>query len=203
VKGRERGFTVLEVTFAVVLFAALLGAAVLATAGDKGATRLLTGAVGPELRCRQALEWITSEMRMASLRGEDRNANGALDEGEDSNGNGVFDSDWDLADGAKDQATLTFNRRVDLKDAEGEVATVAAFSRPVTYRVEDNQLVRLWRRTDESGGETVHRSVLASRVAALRFSRTGSVVRMEIEYLLPKGYESDTRVVYTSVFLRD
>ena len=201
---REKGFSVLEVTFASSLFAVLLGAAVMATTGDRGAARLMSGAVGPELKARQSLERIASELRMASVRGEDRNANGRLDDGEDINGNDNFDSDWDLADGTADQAALTFNRRVDLRDTYGNIDTIGVFSRAVTYQVVDGRLIRLWRATDpKTGAVRVNRTIMADGVTAIRFSRTGTIVTVEIEYPLPAGFSRDTATISTSISLRD
>jgi len=204
VSGRQQGFTLLEVALAGTLFAAMLGAAVLATASDGGAVRLLTRSVGPELRSRQSLERIAAELRMASVRGEDRNANGEMDEGEDINGNDHFDADWNLADGAANQPSLTFNRRVDLRDADGYLDTVGVFSRAVTYEVVDGHLMRIWRATDpKTGAVRVNRTVMATGVVAVRFSRTGTVVSVEIEYRLPSGYARETAVIATAISLRD
>jgi len=204
VSGRARGFTLLELTCAATLFAAMLGAAVMATANDRGAVQLLTSSVGPELRARQSLERMASELRMASVRGEDRNANGRMDEGEDINGNDHFDADWDLADGTEKQASLTFNRRVDLRDADGYLDTVGVFSRAVTYEVADGRLIRIWRATDlKTGAVRVNRSVMADGVVAVRFARKGTIVTVELEYRLPAGYARDTGTLSTAISLRD
>ena len=106
----QHGFTLLELTLSAAFFLVLMGAAVTAMITDTRAAQMLNATVSPEMRSRHALDRIVSDLRMASLLGEDLNGNGQLDKGEDLNENGVLDSDWSLADGAVDQPKLVFNR---------------------------------------------------------------------------------------------
>ncbi|MDH3591998.1 MAG: prepilin-type N-terminal cleavage/methylation domain-containing protein, partial [Planctomycetota bacterium] len=89
---KARGFTILEVLIASSLFAVMFGIAVTAVAQDSSTHRTLDAHFGPELRSRKALEFMTTELRMAGIRGEDRNGNGILDANEDVNENLEFDA---------------------------------------------------------------------------------------------------------------
>jgi type II secretory pathway pseudopilin PulG len=187
----QKGFTVLELTLSAAFFVVLMGAAVTAMITDTRAAQMLNAAVGPEMRSRHALDRIVSDLRMASLLGEDLNGNGYLDKGEDLNENGVLDSNWNLADGVVDQENLVFNRRIDLKDVDGNLVAVGIFSRKVAYFVKEERLIRMWEATDFNTGKTIkHVDVLSERVAAIRFSRKGTVVRINIDYLI-RGHDGE------------
>lgn len=201
----QKGFTVLELTLSAAFFVVLMGAAVTAMIGDTRAAQMLNATVSPEMRSRHALDRIVSDLRMASLLGEDLNGNGYLDKGEDLNENGVLDSNWNLPDGAVDQPTLVFNRRIDLKDVDGNLVAVGIFSRKVAYFVKDERLLRMWEATDFDTGKTVkHVDVLAERIAGVRFSRSGSVVKIHVDYLV-RGYDGKmkTGTRGTAVALRN
>jgi prepilin-type N-terminal cleavage/methylation domain-containing protein len=203
--GKQRGFTVLEVSIAAGIFAVLLGAAVSAFSGDGRVERELTKSVGPEMRARHALDRIVSDLRMASILGEDLNGNGNLDDNEDLNDNGLLDSNWNLIDGAVDAPRLQFNRRIDLRDTDGEMVAVGVFSRIVAFYVEGDRLIRYWEATDFDNGKTVrNRTVLAAPIAGVRFSRTGGVIRVSIDYLVKSAGGKTTRgTVTSSVALRN
>jgi len=202
---RQRGFTVLEVVIAGTLLLGLMAAAITAVIADARAEHVLTAQLGPEMTVRHSLDRMVSELRMAGVRGEDRNDNGELDEGEDVNGNGRLDADWSLPDGAVDQPELVFNRRMDLADEAGGLVASGVYSGPITYRQEANDLVRLWTRTDPETGETaVLKQILVHGVRMVGFSRTGGIVRVRVEYQLPKGvYKEDSRTLAAAVRLRN
>jgi prepilin-type N-terminal cleavage/methylation domain-containing protein len=201
----QRGFTIVELVLASTIFLVLFGAATIALIGDQRAERVLTAQIGPEMRARDALERLAAELRMAGLHGEDRNANGELDDGEDVNGNGRLDADWDLADGAVDKPELTFNRRIDIESPDAGTSASGVYSSPVRYALEDGLLVRFWSRTDpETGEPTTIRHVVAAGISGLRFSRTGELVTVAIDVKLPpKVYKTDKRTITTSVWLRN
>lgn len=200
----QRGFTIVELVIASTILLAVFGAAVVALLGDSRAERVITAQLGPEMRARSALERLASELRMAGLRGEDRNDNGALDDGEDVNGNGRLDADWNLEDGVQGQAQLEFNRRIDVVDEDGEAAS-GVYSSPVRYSLDGRNLVRTWNRTDPDTGDLVEvRHVLAAGISAVRFSRVGTVVTISLDVKLPpKIYKSDIRTYTTSIWLRN
>ena len=200
----KRGFTVLEVMVAGALFVVLLGSAAIAVATDTQAERVLVAQVGPEIAARTALERITAELRMAGVRGEDRNGNGELDPTEDLNENGELDSDWNLAEGATANK-LSFNRRVEIRYTKDDLVPQGEYSRAVTYQLEEDRIVRIARQIFPGESEPrVHRSVLARRIARLQFRRTRSVIRVEIDVMLPKGvYKVDQRTIVMNVRLRN
>jgi len=201
---RERGFTALEILVATVLFAVLLAGVSSALATDSQTSRLLLAHFGPEMRLGSALERICTDLRMAGEWGEDRNHDGAMQDGEDTNGNGILDADWSLADGTAGQSSITFNRRLDLTDADGNLMVSGIFSRAVTYRISGTDLVREWRRTLPGGGVLPIRSTVASDVLALRFSRVGQLVTVELEVRLPESISrTGQRTATERVWLRN
>jgi type II secretory pathway component PulJ len=201
---RSRGFTVLEVTIAATLFLVMLGSAAVALSIDTKTEQVLNAQVSPEIAARTALERITTELRMAGVRGEDRNGDGVLNPSEDLNGNGVLDSDWNLEDGTA-QSTVTFNRRIEVRLSKSEVVAQSEYSRAVTYRLEADRLVRIAREVPP--GETeprITRSVLARKIARLQFERSNAVITVTLDVTLPKGvYKSDIRTLEMSVRLRN
>ncbi|MFI5401953.1 MAG: PilW family protein [Planctomycetota bacterium] len=201
----SRGFTIVEMVIGSAIFLVMFGAAVVALIGDQRAERVLTAQVGPEMRVRDALERLAAELRMAGLRGEDRNDNGQLDDGEDVNENGRLDADWNLADGKLDQAELTFNRRIDFEDHEEGTCASGVYSSPVRYFLEGGALVRIWSKTDHDSGETREiRHVVAAGVSGLRFSRQGTLVTVALDVRLPpRVYKTDKRTITTSIWLRN
>jgi len=201
---RQRGFTVLEVVIASGVFALLLGTVALAVAGDQETARVLVAHMGPEMRARSALERITSDVRMAGEWGEDRNHNGVLEVGEDTNGNGVLDCDWSLPDGAVNAPSLSFNRRIDEMDDEGELVASGIYSRAVTYRLRGTELMREWGRTREDGTIETIRAIVAREVIGLRFSRTGALVTVSVDVRLPSIVSTTgVRTLTTSIWLRN
>ncbi len=202
---RDRGFTIVEMVLSSAIFLVMFGAAVIALIGDQRAERVLTAQIGPEMRARDALERLSAELRMAGVRGEDRNDNGQMDDGEDVNENGRFDSDWNLADGTIDQVDLKFNRRIDFEDHEEGTCASGVYSSPVRYFLDRGVLVRVWSRTDDDTGETRDvRQVVASGITGLRFSRQGDVVTVALDLRLPpRVYKDEKRTISTSIWLRN
>ena len=200
----QRGFTIVEMVLGSAMFLALFGAATVALIGDQRAERVLTAQIGPEMRARDSLERLSAELRMAGLRGEDRNDNGELDDGEDVNVNGRLDADWSLADGVLDQPELTFNRRIDMVDEE-EGTTSGVYSSPVRYFLDGESLVRIWNRTDPESGETRPiRHIVATGIRGLRFSRRGTLVTVALDVRIPpRVYKTDARTITTSIWLRN
>ena len=203
-RARARGFTIVEMVLGASIFIVIFGAAVVALLNDRRAERVLTAQLGPEMRARQALERLSAELRMAGVRGEDRNDNGELDEGEDVNANGRLDADWSLPEGAVDQPELTFNRRIDLPADEG-IATSGVYSSPVRYFLEGESLIRVWTRTDPDTKEMEElRHVVAQGISGLRFSREGALISIALDVRLPRNvYKTDLRTLTTSVWLRN
>jgi len=201
---RAAGFTIVEMVIGAAIFVVFFGVAVAGVIGDQRAERVLTAQLGPEMRARQALERLSAELRMAGVRGEDRNDNGVLDDGEDVNANGRLDADWDLDDGVVDQPELTFNRRIDLPAGDGAAAS-GVYSSPVRYFLEGGSLIRVWSRTDPDTKETQElRHVVAQGISGLRFSRKGALVSVSLDVRLPpKIYRYETRTLSTSVWLRN
>jgi type II secretory pathway component PulJ len=202
-RSRERGFTIVEMVLGAAIFLMIFGAAVVALLNDSRAERVLTAQLGPEMRARHALERLSAELRMAGVRGEDRNDNGRLDDGEDVNANGRLDADWSLDDGAAEQDELTFNRRIDLVDEDGAASGV--YSSPVRYFLENGALVRAWSRTNPDTGEAQEcRHVAAEGISGLRFTRGGNLVTVSMDVRLPpRVYKSDKRTLTTSIWLRN
>ena len=204
-RAAQRGFTIVEMVLGSAIFLVLFGAATIALIGDQRAERVLTAQIGPEMRARDALERLAAELRMAGLRGEDRNDNGELDDGEDVNANGRLDADWNLEDGVLDQAELTFNRRIDFEQPEEGTAASGVYSSPVRYFLDGESLVRIWSRTDPDTGEAQQlRHVVASGISGLRFSRAGTLVTIGLDVRLPpRVYKTDRRTITTSIWLRN
>ncbi|HEX5135951.1 MAG TPA: hypothetical protein VFY93_03185 [Planctomycetota bacterium] len=202
---RERGFTIVEMVLASAMLVVLFGAATVALIGDQRAERVLTAQIGPEMRARDAIERLATELRMAGLRGEDRNDNGQLDGGEDVNGNGRLDADWDLADGVSDRPELTFNRRIDVENHEDGTCASGVYSGPVKYELDKGSLVRTWTRTNPDTGETTKvRHVVASGITGLRFSREGTLVTVALDLKLPpRVYKTEKRTISTTIWLRN
>jgi prepilin-type N-terminal cleavage/methylation domain-containing protein len=200
----ERGFTAVEVLIAAVLFGVLLAGVASALVSDTQASRVLLAHLGPEIRATTALDRITSDLRMAGEWGEDRNHDGVMQEGEDTNENGVLDADWSLPDLAANQPSITFNRRIDMTDETGTLVRSGIYSRPVTYRIVGTDLVREWVRTLPDGSTQTLRAVMASRVRALRFSRAGQLVTVQLDIELPPAISrTGFRTLTSRVWLRN
>ncbi|MCK6459019.1 MAG: prepilin-type N-terminal cleavage/methylation domain-containing protein [Planctomycetes bacterium] len=201
----ERGFTIVEMVLGSAIFLVLFGAATIALIGDQRAERVLTAQIGPEMRARDAMERLATELRMAGLRGEDRNDNGDLDDGEDVNANGRLDADWSLEDGATDRPELTFNRRIDFESPEEGACASGVYSSPVRYLLENESLVRYWTRTDpETGEATELRHIVATGITGLRFTREGTLVTVAMDLKLPpRVYKTGKRTIQTSIWLRN
>jgi Tfp pilus assembly protein PilW len=202
---RQRGFTIVEMALGSMILLAIFGAAAVALIGDRRAERVLTAQIGPEMRARDALERLAAELRMAGLRGEDRNDNGELDDGEDINDNGRLDADWSLEDGAADRPELTFNRRIDIENHEEGTCASGVYSSPVRYLLESESLVRIWTRTDPETGEAREtRHVVAAGITALRFTREGTLVTVAMDLKLPpRVYRTEKRTITTTIWLRN
>ena len=201
-KHTQRGFTVLEMVIATSIFLVLLGTAVVAISVDTRAGRVLVAQVSPEIAARTAMERMTTELRMAGIRGEDRNGDGVLQDSEDLNENGEMDSDWNLEDG-KSQDTLTFNRRIEVQYTKDDEVFQSEYSRAVTFKLDDERLVR--EATETINGVTRTTTVVLARpVTRLAFSRDSAVIKVELDVRLPKDvYKADTRTLIMNVRLRN
>ncbi|MGH7162977.1 MAG: hypothetical protein ACREID_05795, partial [Planctomycetota bacterium] len=199
------GFTVLEVAFAGLFFATLIGATAVAVASDNRVERVLTADLGPEMRAHRALEVIVSDLRMASVNGEDRDADGYMDVAEDVDGDGVLDVPWSLADGATGQTTLMFNRRIDLLDAGGALLASGVFSEPILYSLQGNRIIRNAVVLDPvTATARTLRSTVAEGVTGLRFSRTGALVTVAVDLALPPGvYASNVLTMQATARVRN
>jgi type II secretory pathway component PulJ len=204
-RAHERGFTIVEMVLGSAIFLMLFAAATIALIGDQRAERVLTAQIGPEMRARDAVERLAAELRMAGLRGEDRNDNGELDDGEDVNVNGRLDADWSLVDGATDEPELTFNRRIDFENPEEDIKVSGVYSSPVRYFRDGESLVRIWTRTDPESGEAQQlRHIVASGICGLRFTRRGTLVTVALDVRLPpRVYKTESRTITTSIWLRN
>ena len=203
---KNYGFTLLEVSISALLFAIMLGSATQAMLVDKSTQKVLIAEMGPERDARQALRKLTAELRMAGLLAEDVNGNGTLEAAEDVNENGVLDSDWNLGDGAKNQANLVFNRRVEMRTSREAVTPSTVYSRKIIYRCENNKLVREAISTDFGNGATEKRRTytLANDVEWIRFSRTGRVITVKIKVLFPEDvFATNERILEEKILLRN
>lgn len=201
---RERAFSLLEVTIGGAILVMVFGVAASALVRDQHTHRVLTAQLGPELTAQDALERIATELRMAGEWAEDRDHDGQLDPGEDGNGNGILDAAWDLPDGAIGQDRLSFNRRIDIRGVDGSVVACGVYSRRVTYRVQGTDLVREWECAGAGGTVEIRGAVVAHDIGALRFSRSGVVVTVAMDVLLPQDvYEPGRRTLTARVWLRN
>ena len=201
---RERGFTLLEVLIATGIFVFIVTGATMAISQDARALRVIGGHLGPEMKARSALDRVSSELRMASVWGEDRNHNLVLDDGEDTNENGTLDSDWSLEDGGDPASYITFNRRMDAVDESGTVVGSGVYSGAVSYKLEGDRLVRVWNTQVAPGVIVTRRTTLAEGVLALRFKRSAEIVTVSIDVRLPpRIYKTDRRTLSTRVWLRN
>jgi len=197
-----RGFSLLEVTVSLALFATLAGTVAAGIVRDNQAQRAILAQTGPIMKLRTALHRITMDLRMAGMWGEDHNHNGTLDDGEDINDNGVLDADWNLAEGVA-QASIDFNARSDMRSG-GEVVATGIYSARTTYRLLDGDIIREQVRYDLDGNATVMRAILASRVSGLTFSRVGGVIRVRASVDIPLGGgRIQNRVLESRVWLRN
>jgi len=200
---KHRGFTIVEVSIAALLLALIFTTASSAVWRDTQAHQVLIAPFGAEMRAQSTLENLAAELRMAGEWAEDRDQDHELDPGEDTNLNGSLDAGWNLPDGTIDQPTLTFNRRIDVRDADGNVKLAGVYSRNVTYLLEEDRLIREWELTDPTGVLDVNRAVVARRIAGLRFSRKGQIVFVEIDVAPPSSDASGRpRTLSTEVWLR-
>ena len=181
----QRGFTVLELTVSAALLAVIMGTVALSISGDTATHRALTRPVLPLMRGHRVIERIGAELRMASEWGEDRDRDGVMDALEDTNDNGTLDADWNLPDGTA-QGTLSFNRRIDLRDGAGNVISTGLHSRRITYRKVGGEVIREWQVTTAGGAVQTKRAVMARGVTAVTFSRNGAIITVAIEVALSK-----------------
>ena len=139
----------------------------------------------PLMRGQKVLERMGAELRMASEWGEDRDKDGELDPGEDTNGNGVLDADWSLADGVCEK-TLSFNRRIDLRDEYGTVIATGLHSRRITYRLVEDKVIRQWQVTKPGGSVATRTAVMARGIKDVQFCRQGPLIQATVEVRLSK-----------------
>ena len=163
----------------------------------------LTGGLGTELRARHALEQIVSDLRLAGEWGEDANRNSTLDEGEDLNGNYLLDAHWNLADGTTGQSTISLNRRMDER-LDGEIKASGIYSGRISYALDGDRLVRECATMRPDGSIRMDRAEIASRIAALEFSRQGRLVEVALELRVPPDtYAPGVRAQRATVWLRN
>ncbi|MHC4958784.1 MAG: PulJ/GspJ family protein [Planctomycetota bacterium] len=199
---RNRGFTLIEVVIAGGIFAMLLGTVAVSIHNEGSTHRALVAPITPMMRAQKIMNRLSSELRMASLNGEDRDGDGDHDIGEDTNENGVLDADWSLPDDGCAN-TLTFNRRIDYKDGTGELIT-GHFSRRIQYKLDGDRLVREWDLTDDDGKLVTRRSVLAQGVSRLEFCRKKKVVVVTVDIVIPVRHsKAITKTLSTRVWLRN
>jgi len=200
----QRGYSVVEIAFSGLFLTMIIGAAAVAVTRDKEASRIILAPMSPELRVNAVMERLASELRMAGEFGEDLDHDGELDAGEDANENGVLDADWSLADGAVNQPSLSFNRRIDQFDEDGNLLATGIYSRRITYRLDGERLIREWQRSTGPTTVKTERTVLAKGIGGLRFSRTGKVLTFSIDVLLPSDtYKIDRRTSTSQVWMRN
>jgi len=116
-------------------------------------------------RANGIMERLIVELRMASLRGEDRDNDDDENDlvHEDRNANGRIDDDWSLADGETSES-ITFNMML----AGGRVTDRVRF-------FFDGD--RLWR---EAGSDTVRKSLIAEDAEAITFTRQGTRIIINV-----------------------
>ncbi|MHC4954311.1 MAG: PilW family protein [Planctomycetota bacterium] len=167
---KSRGFTFIEVTIAAAIMTVVAGV---------GLTMMITGQrmyatsshkMHASTRVNGVMERMLSEIRMASIRGEDFNNNDDIDDLdlEDINGNGRIDDDWSLPDG-ETAPFLTFNMAL----------SGGVYGEPVRFRFNEG---RVWR---DIGLDNTRSIVIARDVKALTFTRQGK--RIIIHLVLSSG----------------
>ena len=97
---RQGGMTILEMTCATSVAAAMLAAGYAVTAGMQKATAGSTKRNALSSRAAEVTDAMARELCIAGMRAEDANGNGVIDADEDLDRNGRLDSDWNVADGA-------------------------------------------------------------------------------------------------------
>jgi hypothetical protein len=157
------------------------------------------------VKARNALDQIVRELRNAGIRGEDRDADGKVTAVEEVNDDYAFDADWNLLDGVRDLAELTFSLRLGLKESAEDLVAGTLFSQGITYRLDADRLLRVVRRLDPESGATFERThVVAAGVHGLRFSRNGYLITVSIDVALPDGaYRQSYRTLTETLLLRN
>jgi len=200
---RNRGFTMLEALLGGVIFALVFASVTAAVISDSQTQQVLIASLGPEQRARHAFERMVSELRMATIWGEDLNQNGFLDPGEDVNGNGVLDRAWDLPlDTGEVRSSLAFNVRTDTYDSTGAVKESGLVSPRLSYRMIGDQLVRESMVLDGEGKELLVRDEVASGIAALHFQLKGRLLTVQMDVRIRnRQFASPIRTLAASVWL--
>jgi len=177
-------------------FAVVFGLIAAGMIQDTQTHRALVSQTVPQMRLNDAMERITTDLRMAGIWGEDRNRDGEFDPEEDLNGNGVLDSDWSFPKTTTTKIepmdSISFNvRRDELDAATGEIVAAGVYTTRVAYRLVGDDLIRETTAYDEKGVEEVTRAVIASGVSELRFlyepGASGTAVPTEEGESLPAG----------------
>ena len=198
-----RGVTILELAISVFVLLLVVMISSTAVARDRSTYRSLTEGMGSELRARHALEQLVADLRLAGEWGEDANRNSILDVGEDLNGNGVLDAHWNLADGADSQTTISLNRRMDER-LDGEIKASGIYSGRISYTLEGDRLVREHVVVRPDGTTHLDRSEIASRISAIRLSREGRLIGIELDLRVPTEiYAAGVRPYSATVWLRN
>jgi type II secretory pathway component PulJ len=191
---RARGFSLLELTISLAGFAIVFGVIAAGMLQDTQTHRALVSQSVPQMRLNDALERITTDLRMAGIWGEDRNRDGDFNAGEDLNGNGVLDSDWSFpkttAAAIEPMDSIAFNiRRDDIDPDTGTIVATGIYSTRVAYRLVGDDLIRETTAFDGAGKPVATRAVIASGVSELRFvyepGASGTMIDPEGGEVLP------------------
>lgn len=161
VSRRERGMTILEITFTAAIAAGMLGAGLALTQSMSKGSAAQTKKSALASRAEEIAERLARELAVAGMSGEDANKSGSLDAGEDGNHNGRLDADWTLANGAS-ASDFTFN----------VVKSDWTWSGPIRWYLDSNQI--LWR---SENGSTVE---MARGVTTFTASRSGDEVTVDV-----------------------
>lgn len=201
---KSHGFSLVEASISITIFAIVLGTVSAGLVRDTSAQEVISAHVGPEMKVRNVLHRIGTDLRMASVWGEDldHNAVRSLEAGEDLNGNGVLDADWDLPDNSN-TTDLSFNTREDLRDNAGKVIANGVYSGRKRYFLDKGSVVREVT-TYVGVTPTTTRSYLARGVKSLVFTRVGGLIRVRAVVDVATSRRSTREsVIETRVWLRN
>jgi len=155
---RNRAFTLVEIIVASAILTVIAGTGLaLVMTGQKSYVSS-SNQMQASTRAGAVMERMLSELRMASIRGEDLDEDDDVADltGEDLNGNGRIDDDWNL-DSGDTASTISFNK----------VERAGLYSDIVTFAFANGELTRT------SGSTSPVTSILATDVTAVTFTRQG------------------------------
>ena len=171
---RIRGFTLIEIAVSGVILTTVTGAVLALTTTGQSLYTTTEHRAHATGRAMALVERMITELRHASLVGEDLDEDDDLDDldDEDTNNNGRIDDDWSLADGETAEA-ISFNAI----QRGGRVTDV------ISFRFDGE---RVWR---EAGSTNTVQAILATDVTALTFTRQGT--RLIINLIVESGVAGD------------